>query len=236
MTFSKNIVGRGFIGKNLFKIKRSLYKTKYTIYAAGISNSKIKSKKELKKEIIKFKLFIKKNFWKKIIYISTADVLHNLKNKSPYVKNKIIIENLIKKNFNHYLIIRLPQIIGKTNSNKTLINFIFLKIKNDKKIVLIKEFRRNILDIDDVVKAIKIIISDRKLKNKVITLSNKYFAKPIEIVKIFEKKLNKKANYVFKSLPKQNWPLNYKKNSKFFKKANVRFNRNYLSKKINKYY
>ena len=55
MTFSKNIVGRGFIGKNLFKIKRSLYKTKYTIYAAGISNSKIKSKRELKKEIIKIK-------------------------------------------------------------------------------------------------------------------------------------------------------------------------------------
>ena len=41
----KNIIGNGFIGKSLNKIKKDLVKTNYIIYAAGISHSKTKSKK-----------------------------------------------------------------------------------------------------------------------------------------------------------------------------------------------
>ena len=52
--------------------------------------------------------------------------------------------------------------------------------------------KRNILDIDDVIKMIKVIIMNKKIRKKTITLSNKHFIKPIEIVKILEKKLQKK--------------------------------------------
>jgi len=61
MPFSKNIIGKGFIAKNLFKINSLIIDRKYTIYAAGISNSKIKSQKELNKELNLFKKFFKKN-------------------------------------------------------------------------------------------------------------------------------------------------------------------------------
>ena len=234
--YSKNIVGKGFIATNLGKIKNLIKKNKYIIYAAGISNSKIKSKKELEKELNLFKVFSKQNISKKIIYISTADVTHNLTNKSKYVQNKIIIEKQIKKKFKHYIIIRLPQIIGKSKNKKTLINYFYFKIKYNEKLSIMKEYKRNILDIDDVLKDLKIILLNKKIKNKIITLSNKYFIKPIDIVKTFEKKLSKKANYSFKNSPKQNWNLNYKTNSIYFKKANVKFHNNYLAKKINKYY
>ena len=173
---------------------------------------------------------------KKTIFISTADVTHNLTNNSKYVKNKIKIEKLIKKKFKHYIIVRLPQIIGKTKNKKTLIQSFYSKIKNNEKIVILKKYKRNILDIADVIKVLKLIIVDKTIKNKTITLSNKYFVSPIDIIKIFEKKLKKRAKYVFKNSPKQIWTLNYNKNSKYFRRANIRFNRNYLSKKINKYY
>lgn len=233
---SKNIIGRGFIGKSLNSIKKLIKKKGFVIYAAGISNSKIDSKKELKREIKLFRSFAVKNYLKKVIFISTTDVTHNLTNRSEYVKNKINIENLIKRKFKYYIIVRLPQIIGKTRNNNTLIQNFYHKIKYGKKIIILKKYKRNILDIDDVLKALKVILKTKSNKNTIITLSNKYFINPIDIVRIFEKKLNKKAKYLFKESPKQIWPLNYEKNSKYFKKANVRFNRNYLLKKINKYY
>ena len=233
---NRNIVGKGFIGKNLNKIKKELKETNYIIYAAGISHSKTKSKKELNRELNSFISFSTTNYFKKIIYISTADVTNNIVNKSLYVKNKIKIENLIKKKFKNYIILRLPQIIGKNRNMNTLINFFYLNIKKNKPLILIKNFKRNVLDIDDVLKVIKIIINNKKLKNRIITLSNKFNVQPIDIVKIFEKKMSKLVNYKFKKIRKQIWRLNHEKNAHYFKRANIRFNRNYLSKAIDKYY
>lgn len=231
-----NIIGNGFIGKNLNKIKKDLIKTNYIIYAAGISHSKTKSKKSLNRELNLFKIFSKNNFSKKVIYISTADVTNNVLNKSLYVKNKIQIEKLIKKKFKNYIILRLPQIIGKSKNKNTLINYFYFYIKNNKPLVLIKNFKRNVLDIDDILKLLKIIVYSKKTKNKVIILSNKYSVEPIDIVKIFEKKLNKIVNFKFKKIKKQIWPLYYQKNAHYFRKAKITFDRNYLLKTINKYY
>ena len=101
---------------------------------------------------------------------------------------------------------------------------------------MIKNFKRNVLDIDDVLKVIKIIIKENNDDNKVVTLSNKFNIEPMDIVKIFEKKMNKLGRYKIKKVKKQIWTLNYEKNAYYFKKAKIRFNRNYLSKTISKYY
>lgn len=236
MPFSKNIIGKGFIAKNLYKISNVIEKSDYIIYAAGISNSKIKSLNKLKKEINLFKKFITKNQNSKIVYISTADVTNNLKNKSKYVLNKIKIEKLIQKYFEKYIIIRLPQIIGKSKNKNTLINFFNDKIKKEKEIELLNNIKRNLLDISDVIKMIKTILINKRIKRKIIILSNKYSLKPIEIVQILELKHNKKAKYNIKKTNKQIWNLNFNKNLKYFKKAKIKFNKDYFIKSINKYY
>ena len=236
MPFSKYIIGKGFIAKNLLKIKKEIIKSEFIFYAAGISNSKINSKYELNKEIYRFKKFATKNRKNKIIYISTADITNNLKNNSKYVKNKIKIERIIKKQFKNYIILRLPQIIGKSKNHNTLINFFYNKIKNKKRIKLYSNVKRNILDITDVLKMIKIIISNKNIKNKIIVLSNKYSIKPIQIIRIFEKKLNTKANFNYIKSSTQQWKLDFKKNFKFFNKANIIFTKNYLFNSIKKYY
>ena len=133
MSFSKNIIGKGFIAKNLLKINSTINQNGMIVYAAGISNSQTKSKKQFVKEIKLFKNFTKKNYKSKIMYISTADVSNNLKNRTKYVKNKIKIEKIIKKNFNHFIILRIPQLIGKSSNKNTLINFFYNKIKEKKK-------------------------------------------------------------------------------------------------------
>ena len=83
---------------------------------------------------------------------------------------------------------------------------------------------------------IKIIILNSKINNKIITLSNKFFIKPVEIVEVFEKKLEKKANFKIKKSKKYSWNLNYKKNIMYFRKAKINFHNRYLINAINKYY
>ena len=76
---------------------------------------------------------------------------------------------------------------------------------------MIKNFKRNVLDIDDVLKVIKIIIKENNDDNKVVTLSNKFNIEPMDIVKIFEKKMNKLGRYKIKKVKKQIGTLNYEK-------------------------
>jgi len=232
----KKIIGNGFIGRNVNKLRKYIIKSGYTIYTAGISNSNTNSKKELRKEVRLFKIFSKENNSKKLIFISTADVSNNLKRNNLYIINKVKIENIIRKEFKDYIILRLPQIIGNSKNKKTLINYFYRNIKKNKTIDVLSGVKRNILDIDDVIKVLKVIIFEKKLIKRTITLSNKYFVQPIDIVKIFEKKLNKVAKIRFKRVSKENWNLENDMSKKLFNKAKVKFDKNYLIKKINKYF
>lgn len=231
-----NIIGDGFLAKNFSKIKTHIKKSNYIIFAAGISNSKTNSKNKLKREIKIFKEFANKYYFKSIVYISTADISDNLKKKNLYVKNKIAIENLIKKKFKKYIILRLPQIIGNSKNKKTLINYFFQSIKRGKKILVFNNVKRNILDVDDVIKVLKIILLNKKIKKKTITLANKHFFQPLDLIKILEKKLNKKANIRLIKNAKQRWKIDNNTSAILFKQAKVSFDKNYLYKKINKYF
>lgn len=62
------------------------------------------------------------------------------------------MENLVKNNFKKFIIIRLPEIIGLSLNKNNLINFLYSKIKNNKKFTLYFNSKRNILDINDAIK------------------------------------------------------------------------------------
>ena len=223
----KTIIGSGFIASK-FKKKLQYYK-KYniTIYAAGISNSLEKNKKNLSREINKIKKFIKLNT-KQLIYISTYSILDKSRKDKPYVKNKIIIENIIKKSTNEYLIIRLPEIVGGNKNLSTLTNFFYEKINNNKSFLLFKNVRRNILDVDDAINKSIILIKKYYKKQKTINLLNKSFYTPEKIVKTFEKILQKKARYKKKKIINNSFNLN----DSYF----LNSNKNYLLKVLEKYY
>ena len=221
------IIGSGFIAARFKKYHKFLKKKKTIIYAAGISNSLEVNKKNLEREVLKIKNFIHNNK-KKLIYISTYSVNDESRQRKLYVKNKIKIEKIIKQESKEYMIIRLPEIIGKNKNPNTLTNFFYNKIVKDESFNVFKNSRRNLLDVDDAIKnCIKIIRSYRKNK-KVVNLLNKKFNTPLQIVNNFEKILKKKGIYKLQNNKIKKWSL--KNNYYIYSK------KNYLIKSLKKYY
>ena len=221
------VIGSGFLAKKFKKYKKLLKRLNITIYAAGISNSSTSNQKNLKKEVFKIKNYLKQND-NKIIYISTYSIDDNSRNSRPYVKNKIKIENFLRGSSKNYIIIRLPEIVGKNKNQNTLTNFFYDKIKNNKKFILFEGVKRNILDVDDAIKNCISIIKKKENKNKTINLLNRNFYTPSQIKDNFEKILFKKANYKIK--------LIYNNKIRLKNNLYIKFNKNYLNKIIKKYY
>ena len=151
------IIGNGFLANKFRKYLKLIKNKNITIYAAGISNSSENNKKELIREVKKFKKFSKENL-NKVVYISTCSINDSSRFKNKYVKNKLIIENIIKKKFPCYLIIRFPEIIGYNKNPNTLTNFFFNKLISKQLFYLFKNTKRNLIDVEDAIKcSIKII-------------------------------------------------------------------------------
>ena len=230
------IFGNGFIAKNLKKIRLP---EKFFIYAAGVSNSNIKQKKVYSREINQFKKIIKKiNPRKILIYISSLSVENKSLKKDKYVKNKLIIEKIIKKEVPKYIIIRLPQVVGKNHNKHTLVNFIYNTFKKGKNFYLWKNSKRNLIDIDDVVKILRAYLLNSPKINSTINIFNPESISVRNIIKIFSEISFKKIT--IKELEIENKNINLKSLTKktilpkkYFKNIN---NNLYIKKILNKYY
>ena len=230
------IFGNGFIAKNLKQIRLP---EKFFIYAAGVSNSNIKQKKIYNREINQFKKIIKKiNPRKILIYISSLSVENKNLQKDKYVKNKLIIEKIIKNEVPKYIIIRLPQVVGKNHNKHTLVNFIYNTFKKGKNFYLWKNSKRNLIDIDDVVKILRAYLLNSPKINSTINIFNPKSISVRNIIKIFSEISLKKIT--IKELKMENKNINLKSLTKktllpkkYFKNIN---NNLYIKKILNKYY
>ena len=231
------IIGSGFIARNFENYSDVLKKLNICLYAAGISNSQTQDKKLLEREKNRFIDFFKKfDQKKKLVYISTCSISDPSRNQNLYVLNKIYIEDLVKKNVKNFLIVRLPEVVGKNENKFTLINFLNNKIKKEEKFEIWSNAKRNVIDIEDVVPLVINLMENKNLTNAIINIANpkSYFVN--EIVRNFEKLSNKKANYNLVNKGQRDWDLDTAKTLEMSKKIKVNFNENYLYKILKKYY
>lgn len=230
------IFGNGFIAKNLKKLHLP---NSFFIYAAGVSNSNVKQNKFYLREIRQFNNIKKKISPEKMfVYISSLSVENKSLKNDKYVKNKLIIENIIKKEVKNYIIIRLPQVVGKNRNKHTITNFIYNTIKEGKKFYLWENSKRNLIDIDDVSKIIKKYLLGQPKINSIINIFNPNSITVKDLLKIFSKILSKKIT--LEVLKKKNKNINLKslkKDTFLPKKYYENINNDYYIKKtIVKYY
>lgn len=234
---STNVIGSGFIAKNFLKKEKYLLKKDVCIYASGVSNSVSSTISQYKKEIIKLKHFKKKMEKKNIIiYFSTCSIYDPFRKNKSYIKHKLFMERMLKKEFKRFIIIRLPEVVGKSSNKYTLVNFLSDKIKKSDKFKLWPNASRNLIDIKDVVHIVLKIVQSNKFTNKTINIFNPKMCNVLQIVECFERIYKKKGNYTLINNQKRKWKIKYSKINKKNINFNYRFKQNYLYRILNNYY
>lgn len=233
------IIGNGFIAQNFQSKIKIIKKLNLAIFASGVSNSLTLNNSDFlreKKKIVKYKNRIDN---KTLVYISSCGVFDPSRNQKLYFKHKIEMENLVKTNFKKFIIIRFPEIIGHSSNKNNLINFLYDKIKNNKKFTLYFNSKRNVLDVNDAINLSLAYIEkkiNKKKKNFEINIANEKFYTVLKIINTIEIITLRKAKFIKKKIYNSNWQFINSIDKKLMKKLNIRFNKFYLSNAIKKYY
>jgi nucleoside-diphosphate-sugar epimerase len=162
------------------------------IFASGVSNSLEKDPGEFQKEIDLLLMYAELD--KTLVYFSTVSIFDHSLASNPYIRHKIKIEKVIEHRFNKYLIIRLPIVVGKSANPHTLTNFLFQSIITGNPFRLFQHATRYLIDLDDVVRFTRILISKSGSRSKVNLVLNNKMHVP-EILELLSALTGKRGNY-----------------------------------------
>ena len=185
------VVGNGQLAK-IFQNSDIL--NEVCIFASGVSNSSCIDINQFQREKKLLLETLKNNSDKKFVYFSSCALSAIEYPKNNYYEHKRNMEDIIKEYSHSYYIFRIPQLFGDLILHKTLINFIYKSIEHNHKFNIYDEAYRYVIEINDVRKLVEIYLIQHN-SCLTIDIANPYRYKVLDIVQIFEKLLNKKANY-----------------------------------------
>jgi nucleoside-diphosphate-sugar epimerase len=205
------------------------------IYTAGVSNSSCTDIREFAREHQRLEnALIQANNVDAFVYFGTCSIADPESLNSPYVQHKLNMEALVSTH-PRSLILRLPQVAGKTSNPHTLLNYLYARISRSESFDLWGNASRNIIDVDDVALIAKQIISDNSYRRIIINIANKINYPLIKIVNTFEKVIEKNA--IYNILERGcDYPIGISDIYPLLEKSGVMFDDDYLVKIIIKYY
>lgn len=185
------VIGSGAIAK---RFEGYLNQDNYLIFT-GIHNSEIKDEKKFQAEEDSIRLQIKQNPQVNFVYLSSCSVLDPLGFKSPYSLHKIKMESMIPLVAKNYHIFRLPNLIGQSDVESGLVNYLIKNILAGSSFDIWRGAERNFIDIDDAFLVIHHILSQHSYLNSVINIASSRTTSILEAVCDLEVFLKRKANY-----------------------------------------
>jgi nucleoside-diphosphate-sugar epimerase len=104
------------------------------------------------------------------------------------------MEKIVESNCEQFHIFRLPQVVGVTNS-PTLVNYLFMSIKNNIPLTINKNSTRNLIHVDDVVKIVSYLIDNKIYCQETTNIATPHNMMVLDIVLKIEEIMQIKANY-----------------------------------------
>ena len=165
------------------------------VYAAGVSNSNCSDQREFDREQDRLMVAMGQHRSAELfLYFGTCSANGPLESASPYVQHKVKMEKIVEEH-PRYLILRLPQTAGKTENPHTLLNYIFARIVRSERFQVWKNARRNIIDVDDVVRIAAGLALEEGVRRECIDVANFSDYAMIDIVELMAKVVGKNAIY-----------------------------------------
>lgn len=183
------VIGNGLMSKAFSEYEQ---RDDLLIFASGVSNSLEVDQTEFDREFELLKSLIQKHPTHKFIYFSTVSININPSKQSPYIKHKVFVENYIRSEVDNYLILRVSQVVGNGGNLSTIMNYLVYNVSNATKFDVWQNAERNIIDIDDVKYIVDHLIK-LPIQNKIINIALRENIRVVELVKLVENYLKKKA-------------------------------------------
>jgi len=184
------IIGNGLIANSLQKLDNN----NYIFFASGVSNSAAVNVIDFDRELRLIQEIHQSNKNKVFVYFSSCFLSNKEAKLTPYYAHKLKMEEYISNNKLNYLILRLPQVIGKSNNNNTLINNFIYK-SNINEIITLQKFANryfiDILDLSEIIKKLIIL----KITNEILDIFYPKSYNLLDIIEILETCSGKKINY-----------------------------------------
>ena len=204
------------------------------IYAAGVSNSRCSDPKEFAREASRLEQALNEHTRANpFVYFSTCSIYDLESINTPYVLHKLAMEALVCRLPCH-LIVRLPQVAGKTPNPHTLLNFLYARIARGEGFSVWTKARRNIIDCADVARIVRALVEDG-WHGRVINVASDSDYSLIEIVRTFELILNKTATVEYLEQG-GTYAIDTSLMASYAKNEGIRFDDEYLVRVLRKYY
>jgi nucleoside-diphosphate-sugar epimerase len=162
------------------------------IFASGVSNSLEMETSSFDREQTLLNSLLKKPA-SRIVYFGSCSSLPS-QNATPYLRHKYALEKLVAT-APHGLVLRLPQVVGRTTNPNTLTNFIYNNIISDTAFTLWENSERNLVDVFDVARIGSRLIDEANGIDRIHTIASRVSLRMPAIVAIFEDIIGRKARY-----------------------------------------
>lgn len=227
------LIGSGLLA-HAFAIPFS-HRDDVCIYAAGVSNSSCIDVQEFERERQLLSETLEQTKHVGVFaYFGTCSVADPEALNTPYVQHKLAMEQLVVAHPRH-LILRLPQVAGKTPNPHTLLNYLYARISRSEAFNLWIKAKRNIIDIDDVAAIAGQFIADESVRNVTLNIANPISYSMIDIVGAMERAVGKRAIYYLVERGSE-YTIDTSAILPVLESAGVEFGSDYLENVMGKYY
>jgi len=163
------------------------------VYAAGVSNSSCEDPREFERERQRLAAALAATpADSPFLYFSTCSIADPGARETAYVRHKLAMEHLVAQR-DHHLVLRLPQLAGKTPNPHTLLNHFYARIVRSERFAIWRGATRNIIDVDDVAAIVTDLVVTERACGEIINVANpRSYAVP-DIVRSIEQVVGHKA-------------------------------------------
>lgn len=225
------IIGNGMLARAF-----AAYATndRYLIFASGVSDSTETRITAFQREETLLRASMQANPDKKLIYFSTCSIYDPSLRDSVYVQHKLRMEDLVCAHQRHFIIFRLPQVVGVTKS-PTLVNFLYQKIITQQPFELWTQSTRYLIDVADVVRVIDYILVNQLFDKQRVNLATPQACSVEEIVAILERLTQRRG--IYRKVAKgAGYSIDLSEVQPLFEQLGIRFDERYLERVLSKYY
>lgn len=227
------IIGSGMLARAF--AARFSQRDDVCIHASGVSNSGCADQQEfIREQELLAAALEHANQADVFVYFGTCSVGDPEARNSSYVRHKLAMEQLVAAHPRH-LILRLPQVAGRTPNPHTLLNYLYARISRSEAFDLWSRAKRNIIDIDDVAAIAGRIIADQASRNVSINIANTTSYSMMDIVSSMERAVGKRAIY-YNVERGCEYAIDTDAMLPALNDAGVEFGSDYLDRVVKKYY